>query len=80
MASYLVEGGPSRDHAKTKSMMYNKPALWAELLDRLADISLVSLQAQFAAGAQAIQLFDSWAGALSPADYSRSCFPPAERC
>ncbi len=79
VASYLIEGGPSRDHAKTKSLMYTEPALWAELLDRLADMSLVSLQAQIAAGAQAVQLFDSWAGALSPADYSRYVLPASRK-
>jgi uroporphyrinogen decarboxylase len=79
VASYLVEGGPSRDQAKTKSLMYTEPGLWAELLDRLADISLVSLQAQIAAGAQAVQLFDSWAGTLSPADYTRYVLPASRK-
>jgi len=79
IASYLVEGGPSRDHAKTKALMYNEPVLWAELLDRLADISLVSLQAQVGAGAQAVQLFDSWAGTLGPADYRRHVLPASRK-
>jgi uroporphyrinogen decarboxylase len=79
IASYLIEGGPSRDHTKTKSLMYSEPALWAELLDRLADMSLVSLQAQIDAGAQAVQLFDSWAGALAPADYRRYVLPSSRK-
>jgi uroporphyrinogen decarboxylase len=70
LASYLVEGGPSRDHARTKALMHGDPGLWASLLDRLADISLTFLRVQVEAGAQAVQLFDSWAGALSAADYA----------
>ena len=79
VASYLVEGGPSRDQAKTKALMYSEPALWAELLDRLADMSLASVQAQVEAGAQAIQLFDSWVGSLNPADYRRYVLPYSSR-
>lgn len=75
VASYLVEGGPSRDHAKTKTLMYSAPSLWAELLDRLADMSLSLLRAQIGSGVQAVQLFDSWVGALNPADYSRYVLP-----
>jgi uroporphyrinogen decarboxylase len=75
IASYLIEGGPSRDQSKTKALMYEQPVLWAELLERLAQISLTSLRAQVAAGAQAIQLFDSWVGALGPADYRRYVLP-----
>jgi uroporphyrinogen decarboxylase len=71
LASYLIEGGPSRDFLKTKTLMYSEPALWEALLDRLADICLASLRAQVAAGAQAVQLFDSWVGALTPVDYER---------
>jgi uroporphyrinogen decarboxylase len=70
LASYLVEGGPSRDHARTKALMHGDPGLWASLLDRLAEISLTFLRVQVEAGAQAVQLFDSWAGALSAADYA----------
>ena len=75
IASYIIEGGPSRDQAKTKALMYGAPDLWARLVDRLADISLQSLRAQIQAGAQAIQLFDSWVGTLNPADYRRHVLP-----
>lgn len=69
LASYLVEGGPSRDHRKTKELMYGDPQLWHALLGRIAVIAGQFLRLQVEAGASAIQLFDSWAGALSPADY-----------
>ncbi|MFM9444660.1 uroporphyrinogen decarboxylase [Streptomyces acidiscabies] len=72
LASYLVEGGPSRTYENAKAMMYGDPELWADLLDRLADITVAFLKVQIEAGASAVQLFDSWAGALSPADYRRS--------
>jgi len=75
LASYLVEGGPSRDHAKTKAMMHGAPELWHALANRLADISLAFLRVQVAAGASAVQLFDSWAGALSPDDYAEFVQP-----
>ncbi|MGK5677202.1 uroporphyrinogen decarboxylase [Micromonospora sp. URMC 106] len=69
LASYLVEGGPSRTHAKTKAMMYGQPELWHALCGRLAEVTLAFLRVQIAAGVSAVQLFDSWAGALSEADY-----------
>ncbi|MEV7396637.1 uroporphyrinogen decarboxylase [Aeromicrobium sp. NPDC092404] len=69
LASYLVEGGPSRDHRLTKQLMYSEPDLWRGLLDRVAAIAGQFLRLQVEAGASAIQLFDSWAGALSLADY-----------
>ncbi|WP_338678004.1 uroporphyrinogen decarboxylase [Streptomyces sp. SCSIO 30461] len=72
LASYLVEGGPSRNHEHTKALMYGDPQLWADLLDRLADITAAFLKVQIEAGASAVQLFDSWVGALAPADYRRS--------
>ncbi|WP_424211263.1 uroporphyrinogen decarboxylase [Streptomyces sp. BI20] len=75
LASYLVEGGPSRNHEHTKAMMYGEPELWAELLDRLAEITSAFLTIQIEAGASAVQLFDSWVGALAPADYRRSVMP-----
>jgi uroporphyrinogen decarboxylase len=75
LASYLVEGGPSRDHAKTKAMMHGAPEVWHALADRLADISLAFLQVQVDAGASAVQLFDSWAGALAPDDYAEFVQP-----
>ena len=75
LASYLIEGGPSRTHRKTKAMMYGEPRLWNALLSRLADITLAFLRVQVAAGASAVQLFDSWAGALSEADYRAHVLP-----
>jgi uroporphyrinogen decarboxylase len=75
LASYLVEGGPSRTHARTKALMYGDPALWHALCERLAQITLEFLRVQVAAGASAVQLFDSWAGALSEADYRRYVLP-----
>ncbi|HTC70346.1 MAG TPA: uroporphyrinogen decarboxylase [Acidothermaceae bacterium] len=79
LASYLVEGGPSREHLKTKSLMYSQPALWHDLLDRLASIAIEFLRVQVGAGARAVQLFDSWAGVLSPADYRRYVMPHSAR-
>ncbi|HZN15882.1 MAG TPA: uroporphyrinogen decarboxylase [Acidimicrobiales bacterium] len=79
VASYFVEGGPSRDYAKTKSLMRAEPALWSALLDRLADLAIASLRAQVGAGAAAIQLFDSWAGALAPEDYRGRVMPASAR-
>jgi len=75
LASYLIEGGPSRDHARTKALMHGNPELWHALLGRLADICAEHLRLQVLAGASAVQLFDSWAGTLSAADYRRSCLP-----
>ena len=79
LASYLVEGGPSREHVKTKSLMYSQPALWHDLLDRLASIAIEFLRVQVGAGARAVQLFDSWAGVLSAADYRRYVMPHSAR-
>jgi uroporphyrinogen decarboxylase len=76
LASYLVEGGPSRDLTRTKALMYGAPELWRDLLARLARIAGEFLRVQVAAGASAVQLFDSWAGALSAADY-RAFVQPA---
>ena len=79
LASYLLEGGPSKAQAKTKSFMYAEPAAWARLLDRLADITLAFLRTQILAGASAVQLFDSWVGALSPADYRSYVLPASQK-
>ncbi|MBV9660432.1 MAG: uroporphyrinogen decarboxylase [Acidimicrobiales bacterium] len=79
LASYLIEGGPSRDYAKTKRLMHGDPALWSALLERLADLSARALVAQVQAGAAAVQVFDSWAGSLSPHDYERFVLPAARR-
>jgi len=75
LASYLVEGGPSRNHEHTKALMYGDPELWEGLLGRLAEITATFLRVQIEAGASAVQLFDSWVGALAPADYRRSVLP-----
>ena len=79
LASYLIEGGPSRTHGLTKALMLGEEALWHDLLERLADLAVASLRSQVAAGAQALQLFDSWAGALAPADYERHVLPHSRR-
>lgn len=75
IASYLVEGGPSRDHARTKALMHGEPETWARLMGALAGIAAAHLHAQVAAGAQAVQVFDSWVGALDPVDYERFVLP-----
>ena len=75
LASYLVEGGPSRDHARTKSLMYGDPDLWHALCARLAAIAGEFLKLQVEAGASVVQLFDSWAGALSLRDYTEYVMP-----
>ena len=79
VASYLIEGGPSRTYARTKALMHAEPSTWSTLLDALADMALVSLRAQVAAGASAVQLFDSWAGALAPDDYAGLVLPASRR-
>ncbi|HVS68234.1 MAG TPA: uroporphyrinogen decarboxylase [Mycobacteriales bacterium] len=75
LASYLVEGGPSRDHARTKALMYGDEATWHTLAEKLAHVAATFLRAQIDAGVSAVQLFDSWAGALSAADYERYVLP-----
>ena len=75
VASYLIEGRPSRTYGLTKAMLHGEPKLWAQLLDRLADLAIASLRAQIDAGARAIQLFDSWAGALAPDVYAAHVQP-----
>ncbi|GAB7180502.1 uroporphyrinogen decarboxylase [Kitasatospora sp. Ki12] len=79
LASYLVEGGPSKNHENTKAMMYGQPELWAALVDRLADITSAFLKVQIEAGASAVQLFDSWVGSLAPDDYRRSVMPASTK-
>jgi uroporphyrinogen decarboxylase len=79
LASYLVEGGPSKNHDKTKALMYGDPELWHALLGRLADLTISFLQIQVAAGASAIQVFDSWVGAVSPDDYRHAILPHTSR-
>jgi uroporphyrinogen decarboxylase len=75
VASYAVEGGPSRTFARVKALMHSEPALWDRLTERLAAMAVQSLRAQVAAGAQVVQLFDSWAGSLSPDEYARFALP-----
>jgi uroporphyrinogen decarboxylase len=75
LASYLVEGRPSRTYAATKALMYGEPATWHALCGRLAELTLAFLRVQVEAGVAAVQLFDSWAGALSEADYRRFVLP-----
>jgi uroporphyrinogen decarboxylase len=75
LASYLIEGGPSHGYALTKTLMWSEPRLWEALVSRLADIALASLQDQIGAGAGAVQIFESWGGALAPADYRRHVLP-----
>ena len=79
LASYLVEGGPSKNHAATKALMYGEPELWTELMDRLATITQAFLRVQVDAGASAIQLFDSWVGALPASDYRALVQPHSAR-
>ena len=79
LASYLVEGGPSKNQERTKALMYGDPRLWHALLTRLTDITIAFLQVQVSAGASAVQLFDSWVGTLSPEDYRAAVLPHSKR-
>ncbi|MEJ2890656.1 uroporphyrinogen decarboxylase [Actinomycetospora aeridis] len=79
LASYLVEGGPSRNHERTKALMHAEPDTWHALCSALADTTLTFLRAQIAAGVDAVQLFDSWAGALSERDYRALVMPHSAR-
>ncbi|MGH2492702.1 MAG: uroporphyrinogen decarboxylase [Candidatus Limnocylindria bacterium] len=79
LASYLIEGRPSRDYARTKAMLLGEPALWAQLMDTIAVVLSRYLRAQVAAGVDVVQLFDSWAGALASEDYERSVLPYTRR-
>jgi len=79
MASYLIEGGPSREFRETKTLMYRDPVAFDSLLSRLAELIIAYVEGQVAAGAAVIQIFDSWAGALSAAEYRRFVLPPTRR-
>ena len=79
LASYVVEGGPSRNHERTKALMRRDPEVWHALMDRLAELTATFLRAQVAAGVDAVQLFDSWAGALSERDYREFALPHSTR-
>jgi uroporphyrinogen decarboxylase len=79
LASYLIEGRPSREFGLTKTLMYAEPRLWHELMERLTSIMIAYLRAQVTAGIDALQLFDSWVGALSPQDYAEYVEPYSRR-
>lgn len=79
LASYLIEGRPSRDFVRTKTIMYGAPELWHALMERLADLVIAYLGAQVRAGVDALQLFDSWVGCLAPDDYARYVAPYTRR-
>ena len=79
VASYLIEGGPSRSYQKTKAMMFSDKSLWDSLMERLTEITIESLVSQIEAGASAIQLFDSWAGSLSPEQYEHFVLPHSSK-
>ncbi|ANW64437.1 uroporphyrinogen decarboxylase [Mycolicibacterium murale] len=79
LASYLVEGGPSKNHERTKAMMFGAPQTWHALMTALTDITIGFLQVQLAAGVDAIQVFDSWAGTLSLRDYRTHVLPHSSR-
>lgn len=75
LASYIIEGGGSRNYENTKAMMYKEPQTWHLLMEKLSDMVVVYLEAQIEAGVQAVQIFDSWVGCLSPLDYEEFVFP-----
>lgn len=79
IASYLIEGRPSKNYLRTKEMMYSEPKLWHELMRKLGDMVITYLRAHIAAGGKAFQLFDSWVGALTPADFRQFVLPTIER-
>ncbi|HEY4554295.1 MAG TPA: uroporphyrinogen decarboxylase [Bacillaceae bacterium] len=79
LASYMIEGGPSKNYHKTKAFMYSEPKAWFALMDKLAVMTVTYLKAQIKAGASAIQIFDSWVGAVSRADYKTYIKPVMER-
>ncbi|MDQ0058460.1 uroporphyrinogen decarboxylase [Paenibacillus harenae] len=79
IASYLIEGRPSKNYLRTKEMMYSEPKVWHELMRKLGDMVITYLRAHMAAGGKAFQLFDSWVGALAPADFRKFVLPTIER-
>jgi uroporphyrinogen decarboxylase len=79
VASYMIEGKPTKDFSRTKAMLYGEPELWHRLMSTLTEVTISYLEAQVEAGAQMIQLFDSWAGALSVATYTESVLPYSRR-
>lgn len=79
LASYMIEGGPSKNYNKTKAFMYAEPKAWFALMDKLADMTIRYVKAQIRAGASAVQIFDSWVGAVNVADYRQFIKPTMER-
>ncbi len=79
VASYLIEGGPSKNFTRVKALMHADPGLWFDLVERLTDMAVASLRSQLDAGASAIQLFDSWAGILTPRHYEEFVLPSTRR-
>ena len=79
LASYMIEGGPSRNYHKTKAFMYSEPKAWYALMDKLADMTIIYLKAQVKAGAKALQIFDSWVGTMNVEDYRLYIKPTMER-
>jgi uroporphyrinogen decarboxylase len=79
VASYLIEGQPSRTYTRTKALMYGDTNLWHKLMERLSDLAIVSLRSQIENGAVALQIFDSWAGTLSAPDYEKYVLPHSQR-
>lgn len=79
IASYLIEGRPSKNYIRTKELMYSHPSIWFRLMDKLGDMVITYLKAHVQAGAKAVQLFDSWVGALAPADFEVFVLPTIER-
>ncbi len=79
LASYMIEGGPSRNYLLTKTLMYEAPTTWELLMDKLGDMVVTYLRAQVLAGADAVQVFDSWVGSLAPVDYRRYVMPAMEK-
>ncbi|WP_405082187.1 uroporphyrinogen decarboxylase [Paenibacillus chitinolyticus] len=79
IASYLIEGRPSKSYIRTKELMYGNPEVWHALMDKLGDMVITYLRAHIAAGAKAVQLFDSWVGALAPEDFRMFVLPTIQR-
>ncbi|OYN66284.1 uroporphyrinogen decarboxylase [Bacillus safensis] len=79
MASYMIEGGPSKNYHKTKALMYSDPEAWMLLMNKLADMTITYIRAQVKAGISAFQIFDSWVGALNAADYRTFIKPVMQR-
>ncbi|WP_048600496.1 uroporphyrinogen decarboxylase [Rubeoparvulum massiliense] len=79
LASYLIEGAPSKNYIYTKQMMFGRPDLWQKLMDKLGDMVITYIKAQVAHGAKIAQVFDSWVGALAPWDYRTYVFPTMQR-